>query len=284
MGVDPPAGSSRPRAARPEDEQDRVTEARAQGWLSLSGHDARRGETRRTPVGPRFRRRPSWGAGASRVERLRRRAGAGRAAALRRRAPSSDLEQRFIARCAELPSPSVLELGTLQSVPGRSTLHRDWVPHAAEFLGTDIEAGPDVDIVADLHRLSRVVGVERFDVILSALDVRAPQVPDAGRARADEGAQGRWPALHPDPPVVPAARLPERLLPLLPGRAREPVRHDAWASRSWRPTTTSRPGSTRGAGPATQRMPAFLNTTLWGEKRAPTPDEYRYELPPVPGA
>jgi hypothetical protein len=29
---------------------------------------------------------------------------------------------------------------------------------------------------------------------------------------------------------------------------------------------------------ATQHMPAFLNTTLWGEKRAPTPDEYRYEL------
>ena len=28
----------------------------------------------------------------------------------------------------------------------------------------------------------------------------------------------------------------------------------------------------------TQNMPVFLNTTLWGEKRAPTPDEYRYEL------
>jgi hypothetical protein len=31
-------------------------------------------------------------------------------------------------------------------------------------------------------------------------------------------------------------------------------------------------------------MPAYLNTTLWGEKHSPTPDEYRYELPPVPGA
>ena len=27
-----------------------------------------------------------------------------------------------------------------------------------------------------------------------------------------------------------------------------------------------------------QQQPAFLNSTLWGEKRAPTPDEYRYEL------
>ena len=31
-------------------------------------------------------------------------------------------------------------------------------------------------------------------------------------------------------------------------------------------------------GNATQRLPAFLNTTLWGEKRSTTPDEYRYEL------
>ena len=30
--------------------------------------------------------------------------------------------------------------------------------------------------------------------------------------------------------------------------------------------------------PGLQVHPAFLNTTLWGEKRAPTPAEYRYEL------
>ena len=80
---------------------------------------------------------------------------------------SSDLEGRFAARCAELDAPSVLELGTKQSQPGRSTMHRDWVPHAGEFLGTDMEVGPDVDIVADVHRLSETVGGERFDVILS---------------------------------------------------------------------------------------------------------------------
>ena len=41
-------------------------------------------------------------------------------------------------------------------------MHRDWVPHAAEFLGTDFEDGADVDILADVHRLSRVVGEERL--------------------------------------------------------------------------------------------------------------------------
>ena len=110
---------------------------------------------------PRVRRATYWG------ERLRRAvvlAGRPRAEG----EASSDLEQRFVARCAELPAPSVLELGTLQSQPGRSTMHRDWVPHAAEFLGTDIQDGPDVDVVADLHKLTEVVGVERFDVILPA--------------------------------------------------------------------------------------------------------------------
>src|SRR6202023_2373035 len=62
--------------------------------------------------------------------------------------PSSDLERRFRAACRELEAPSVLELGTKQAVPGHSTMHRDWVPHASEFLGTDIEHGADVDIVA----------------------------------------------------------------------------------------------------------------------------------------
>ena len=27
-----------------------------------------------------------------------------------------------------------------------------------------------------------------------------------------------------------------------------------------------------------ERMPAFLNTTLWGVKHAPTPADYRFEL------
>jgi hypothetical protein len=62
--------------------------------------------------------------------------------------PASPLEARFRQRCAELDAPSVLELGTKQSVPGRSTMHRDVVPHARKFLGTDVDEGADVDVVA----------------------------------------------------------------------------------------------------------------------------------------
>jgi hypothetical protein len=77
------------------------------------------------------------------------------------------LTELFAEHVSELQAPSVLELGTRQSQANQSTMHRNWVPHAGEFLGTDIEQGSDVDIVADVHRLSAIVGIERFDVILS---------------------------------------------------------------------------------------------------------------------
>lgn len=63
--------------------------------------------------------------------------------------------------------PRVLELGTKRSIATRCTMHRDFVPHAGEFLGTDIEPGADVDIVADVHRLSEAVGSAAFDIIIS---------------------------------------------------------------------------------------------------------------------
>lgn len=73
----------------------------------------------------------------------------------------------FLARCQVLDQPRVLELGTKRSIPTRSTRHEDFVPHAGQYLGTDLEAGVDVDIVADLHCLTKVTGEEQFDVIIS---------------------------------------------------------------------------------------------------------------------
>ncbi len=74
---------------------------------------------------------------------------------------------QFRRRCLTMQKPRVLELGTSRSIPDRSTMHKDWVPHAGEYLGTDIQAGVDVDIVADIHRLTQVTGCEQFDVIIS---------------------------------------------------------------------------------------------------------------------
>jgi hypothetical protein len=191
--------------------------------------------------------------------------------------PSSDMEQRFIARCAELPSPSVLELGTLQSVPGRSTMHRDWVPHAGEFLGTDIEAGADVDIVADLHRLTDVTGSERFDVIISASTfehIKYPTLAAHELMKALKVGGLLYVQTHQSFP--------------LHGYPNDYFRfsQDALASlfgtrMAFQVVATNYDFPARIHSrrlPNTQHMPAFLNTTLWGEKRGPTPDEYLYDL------
>src|SRR5215472_14260084 len=73
----------------------------------------------------------------------------------------------FVKRSQAFKAPRVLELGTKRWQAQVSTRHEAWIPHAGEYLGTDIESGLDVDIVADAHRLSQVIGVEQFDVIIS---------------------------------------------------------------------------------------------------------------------
>jgi hypothetical protein len=190
---------------------------------------------------------------------------------------SSDLEERFRARCRELDSPSVLELGTKQSIHGRSTMHRDWVPHASEFLGTDLEDGADVDIVADVHRLSEAVGRERFDVILSCATFEHIKYPSLAAHEVMKALKvggllyvmtvQSFP-LHAYPSDY--FRFSQEALASLFGTQ---MGLDVVATNYDFPVRLY-----ARRVPGLQRFPAFLNTTLWGEKRAPTPDEYRYEL------
>jgi SAM-dependent methyltransferase len=215
-----------------------------------------------------------------------RRAGRGlRTATLPRAAAGArwDLERAFLARCARLNAPSVLELGTLQSVPGRSTVHRDWVPHAAEFLGSDIAPGPDVDVVADAHRLSAAVGPERFDVIISCSTfehLKYPALAAHELLKALKVGGVLFVQTHQSFPLhgYPSDyfRFSQEALAGLFGTT---MGFEVKATNYDFPAKiVSR------REPGTQDMPAYLNTTLWGEKHSPTPDEYRYELPPVPGA
>lgn len=86
----------------------------------------------------------------------------------KRESPDGDaLFGEFMALSRAMEAPKVLELGTKRSIDTRSTLHKEYVPHAVEYLGTDIEPGEDVDFVADIHRLSQVTGSEQFDIIIS---------------------------------------------------------------------------------------------------------------------
>src|SRR5262249_56087943 len=65
-----------------------------------------------------------------------------------------------------IKSPTVLEIGTKRVEPKHPTIRRDWVPHAAEYIGTDFESGLDVDVVADVNNLSSTFGEQRFDAII----------------------------------------------------------------------------------------------------------------------
>lgn len=73
----------------------------------------------------------------------------------------------FIRRMKEKDQPSVLELGTRRVNPAVSTMRRRYVPHAAEYVGTDFRDGLDVDVIADVHELSGVFGENRFDAVIS---------------------------------------------------------------------------------------------------------------------
>ena len=73
----------------------------------------------------------------------------------------------FMERAAQLVKPRILELGTRQAIPGRSTRRSNLFPNASQYIGTDIEAGVDVDLVADVHRLSSYTGESAFDIIIT---------------------------------------------------------------------------------------------------------------------
>ena len=70
-------------------------------------------------------------------------------------APQADYDAWFWSHAAHSGCKRVLEVGTLQSVPGRSTHARAGFPKVPpeDYVRLDIAAGPDVDVVGDLHAL-----------------------------------------------------------------------------------------------------------------------------------
>ncbi len=190
---------------------------------------------------------------------------------------TSDLKEPFIAACRSLEAPSVLELGTRQSVEGRSTMHRDWVAHAAEFLGTDVETGPDVDIVSDAHRLSESTGTERFDVVISCSTFEHLKYPQL--------------AAHELLKVLTIGGLlfvqTHQSFPLH-GYPSDYFRFSTDALAALFGTQMGFEVEATGYDfpvrllarrePSVAAHAAWLNTSLWGRKREPTPDDYRYEL------
>jgi hypothetical protein len=85
--------------------------------------------------------------------------------------PSSEVEMTaivgFIDAMARVASPRVLELGTRRQKGQARTRHSVWVPHAAHYIGVDYEAGDDVDVVADVHELSKHFPADSLDAVVA---------------------------------------------------------------------------------------------------------------------
>jgi len=188
---------------------------------------------------------------------------------------------QFYQRCRTMEKPRVLELGTGRSVPDRSTRHEEWVKHAGEYLGTDIEAGEDVDIVVDVHRLTQVTGAEQFDVIISCSTfehfkyphLAAHEVMKALRVGGVLFIQTHQSfGLHAHP--FDYFRFSKEALAGLFGTQ---MGFHTIATGYEFPARVFSGKNYLGSRPTTERNRAYLNVCLFGEKVSSTPDEYIYE-------
>lgn len=225
---------------------------------------------------PRFdllRRSPQLRAGLSSLRRRVALAGVSPAAGQ----TTGDVEGRFRERALALGTPRVLELGTKQSEPGRSTMHQDVVPHAREFLGTDIEPGDDVDIVADLHRLSAVAGSESFDIVLSYSTFEHLKYPTLAAHEVMKTLTVGGLLFVQTHQSFPLHGYPNDYFRF----SRDALASLFGSAMGFRVEDTAYefPAQIYSRRvPSSHRAPAYLNTLLWGEKQASTPDEYQHEL------
>jgi SAM-dependent methyltransferase len=85
--------------------------------------------------------------------------------------------EKFKELISAIERPTVLEIGTKRVNPKHPTIRKDWVPHAAEYIGTDFASGLDVDVVSDVCQLSTTFGENRFDAIISCSTLEHIQYP-----------------------------------------------------------------------------------------------------------
>ncbi|WP_197503174.1 class I SAM-dependent methyltransferase [Mycobacterium sp. 1245111.1] len=75
----------------------------------------------------------------------------------------TQLVDTFRAAVALKPEPSLLEIG---SRARSGNMYRAWFPEKLDYVGMDVHAGPNVDVVGDAHHLSRCVD-RTFDFMFS---------------------------------------------------------------------------------------------------------------------
>lgn len=67
---------------------------------------------------------------------------------------ATNAESAFRRDLSKMENPAVLELGTMRWNANVATHHRDIAPNASKYVMSDVQAGIDVDVVADAHDLA----------------------------------------------------------------------------------------------------------------------------------
>ncbi|MBM4259269.1 MAG: class I SAM-dependent methyltransferase [Deltaproteobacteria bacterium] len=186
------------------------------------------------------------------------------------------LLESFVVRCQAIDRPRVLELGTKRSIAERSTRHDVWIPHASEYLGTDITSGEDVDIVADVHRLTHVVGEEQFDVIVSCSTFEHFKYPHLAAHEIMKTLRVGGVLLIQTHHAFPLHAYPYDYFRF----SREALAGLFGTQMGFKVVSTAYQFSAKlfsKQEPITAQFPMFLNVLLFGEKIGKTPDTYVFE-------
>src|SRR5262249_19828853 len=77
--------------------------------------------------------------------------------------PYHELNRRFVS-CLKERKGTLLEIG---SRARSGNIRRDSLPAGMSYVGLDVKAGDNVDVVGDAHELSELFSPERFDAIMS---------------------------------------------------------------------------------------------------------------------
>lgn len=183
----------------------------------------------------------------------------------------------FVKRCRAMHQPRVLELGTKRSRLERSTRRDDWIPNAGEYVGTDMEDGIDVDIVADVHRLSQVVGEEEFDVIISCATFEHFKYPHLAAHELMKVLKVGGVVFIQTHQTYPLHAYPYDYYRF----SREGLAGLFGQSMGFRVIQTDYEFPARIYAPRSPNVrhgSAFLNVRLYGEKVSKTPQDYHYEF------
>lgn len=188
----------------------------------------------------------------------------------------NETAEKFLAHCRKLEKPRVLELGTKRMYENRKTKHDEWIPHAKEFLGFDIQNGIDVDIVGDVHRLSKIVGEEQFDVVISCSSFEHFKYPHLAAHEILKTLKIGGVLFIQTHQSYPLHAAPNDYFRF----SREALQSLFGTNMGFRVIATDYEFPVRIFSPESPvfLMKSYMNVRLFGEKIAPTPTEYLYEL------